>query len=75
MAGLPILSGKEVAKILSKLGYKHIRTRGSHMIFVKETGEGKKTIPVPNHKELARGTLRAIIKQTGLSMDDFSRVL
>jgi len=75
MAGLPILSGKEIVKILSKLGYKHVRTRGSHIILVRQTKEGKKTIPVPNHKELARGTLKAIIKQAGLKLDDFLELL
>lgn len=75
MAKLPILSGKDIAKILSKLGYEHIRTRGSHMIMIKQTEKGKKTIPVPNHKELAKGTLKAIMNQAELKLDDLLNLL
>ena len=75
MAKLPILSGKEIAKVLSKLGYQHARTRGSHMIFVRQNSDGKKTIPVPNHKELAKGTLKAIMEQAGLKLDDLLNLL
>lgn len=71
MLKLPVLSGKELVKILSTLGYKHIRTRGSHMILVRQDKKGKKTIPIPNHKELAKGTLKAIIGQAGLKRDEF----
>ena len=70
MPKLPVLSGKDIVKILAKLGYEHVRTRGSHMVLVKQTEEGKKTIPIPNHKELAKGTLRAIMNQADLKLDD-----
>ncbi len=70
MSKLPVLSGKELIKILSALGYEHVRTRGSHMILVRKTKEGKKTIPVPNHKELAKGTLKAIMSRAGLKRDE-----
>lgn len=75
MARLPVLSGKKFTKVLSKLGYQHIRTRGSHMIFVKQSDSGKKTIPVPNHNELAKGTLKAIMEQAGLRLDDLLNLL
>lgn len=75
MAKLPILSGKELVKILYKLGYQHIRTRGSHMILIKQTEKGKKTIPVPNHRELAKGTLKAIMNQADLKLDDLLNLL
>ena len=75
MPKLPRLSGKEVLKILSKIGFKHIRTRGSHAILNKEDKEkGKTTIPVPLHKELAKGTLKSIVRQAGLSLDDVLRL-
>ena len=75
MPKLPRLSGKEVIKILSKIGFKHIRTRGSHAILNKEDKEkGKTTIPVPLHKELAKGTLKSIMRQAGLSLDDVLRL-
>jgi len=62
MPKLPVLSGKEVIKILSKIGFIHIRTSGSHAILNKQDKlKGKITIPVPLHPELAKGTLKSII--------------
>ena len=42
---------------------------------IKKTDKGKITIPVPLHKELAKGTLKSIMRQTGLSLEDFLRLL
>lgn len=75
MVKLPVLSGKEVVKIFSKIGYKHVRTRGSHIIMVKQINGGKKTVPIPNHKELAKGTLKAIMNQADLKLDDLMELL
>ncbi len=70
MPKLPILSGKDVVKILSGIGFEHIRTRGSHAILKKiDKEKGSKTIPVPLHKELAKGTLKSIMNQSGLTLD------
>ena len=72
MPKLPVLSGKDTIKALSKIGFRHVRTRGSHAILNK-LGEvkGKITIPVPLHKELAKGTLKNIMSQAGLTLDEF----
>jgi len=51
MPKLPVLSGKDVIKILSKIGFQHTRTAGSHAILKKVTENGKITLPVPLHKE------------------------
>ena len=75
MGKLPILSGKDMTKILSKIGYVHVRTRGSHMIMIKQAERGKKTIPVPNHKELAKGTLKAIMNQSELTLEDLLKLI
>ena len=75
MTKMPVLSGRDVIKILSKLGYEHIRTRGSHMIMIKQTEKGKKTIPVPNHKEIAKGTLKAIMNQAEITLDDLLKLI
>jgi len=72
---LPILSGREVIKILSKQGFKAARQKGSHIILVKESDKGKKAVVVPNHQEIDRGTLLEIIRQAGLSKDEFLRLL
>lgn len=71
MPKLPVLSGKEAIKALSKFGFVHVRTRGSHAILNKQAEKGKITVPVPLHKELAKGTLKSIIKQAGLELEEF----
>ena len=75
MAKLPVLSGKDVVKVLSKMGYQNVRIRGSHIVMIKQTEKEKKTIPVPNHPELSKGTLKAIMSQAGLKRDDLINLL
>lgn len=75
MPKLPVVSGKEVIKALSKIGFEHIRTKGSHAILNKSTDKEKITIPVPLHKELAKGTLKSIMKQAELELEDFVKLL
>lgn len=76
MPKLPVLSGKDVVKLLLKLGFQHIRTSGSHAILNKlDEEKGKITIPVPLHKELAKGTLKSIMRQAGLSREDLEKLL
>ena len=74
MPKLPALSGKDIIKILSKIGFEHTRTRGSHAILSKKTEIGTITIPVPLHKELAKGTLKSIMKQAELNLDDLIKL-
>ncbi len=57
MASLPVLGGKEVARIFQTLGWTVVRQSSSHMIMTKETEIA--TLSVPNHKEVAKGTLRS----------------
>jgi predicted RNA binding protein YcfA (HicA-like mRNA interferase family) len=70
---LPIISGLECVKALEKIGFVVDRQRGSHIILVRE--EPRTTISVPDHKELDRGTLRGIIRQASLSVDEFIELL
>ncbi len=67
------LSGAECVKALEKIGFVVDRQRGSHIILVRENP--KTMVSVPDHKELDRGTLRAIIRQAGLSVDEFIDLL
>ena len=75
MPKLPILSGKDIIKALSKIGFEHVRTKGSHAILNKDTAQGKITVPVPLHKELAKGTLKSIMKQADLDLDSLLKLL
>ena len=68
---LPLLSGKEIVKILvRKFGFKVVKQRGSHIKLRKENGE-KRTAIIPNHEEVAIGTLKSILKQAGISEEEF----
>ncbi|HNZ26066.1 MAG TPA: type II toxin-antitoxin system HicA family toxin [Spirochaetota bacterium] len=69
MSGLPKISGKECAAIFEKIGFIFVRQHGSHLIYKRNNPYAQTTIP--NHKELDRGTLRAIIRQAGLSTNEF----
>jgi predicted RNA binding protein YcfA (HicA-like mRNA interferase family) len=74
LSGLPVLSGREVVKALSKIGYSLDRERGSHMI-LRQTSSPFRRLTVPDHKEIAKGTLRAIIRESGLTVDGFKELL
>ncbi len=67
------LSGKDVCKILSRFGFDNVRQRGSHIIMQKKTDNSTVTVPVPDHKELKEGTLRSIIRQSGISKQEFEK--
>jgi len=60
---------RDARAIFEKDGWEFARQRGSHMILVKE-GE-MVTLSVPNHRELARGTLRALIRAAGMTVEEF----
>lgn len=69
MASLPALSGKEVVRVFESFGWRVARQRGSHIIMIKE-GDII-TLSIPNHKEVAKGTLRSLIRSANLTVDDF----
>jgi predicted RNA binding protein YcfA (HicA-like mRNA interferase family) len=73
MPKLPSVSGKDTIKVLSKVGFKVKRQVGSHIILKREK-DGKR-VAVPNHDELPKGTLRAIIRQCDLTIDEFIKLL
>ena len=69
MSKLPVVSGQDCIKALEKAGFYFKRQEGSHVTLRRNDPFGQ--VVVPLHKELDRGTLRAIIRQTGLSVDEF----
>ena len=71
MPKLPRLSGRELIRILELFGFLQIRQKGSHVILKKQTADGSLGTVVPDHKELAEGTIRGILKQAQVSIDDF----
>lgn len=69
MAKLPVCSGVEAIKAFERLGWRVARQSASHVILVRE---GKAvTLSVPKHRELASGTLRALIRLSSLSVEEF----
>jgi len=68
MGTLSNFSGKDAVKIFQKFGYNIDHQTGSHMILFHES---RPTISVPNHKELAPGLLRGLIRKSGLSINEF----
>ena len=71
---LPDLSGRETIKALSKVGFRVTRQRGSHVRLEKSNEETIK-LTVPLHKNLKKGTLRRIISDAGLTVEEFNKLL
>lgn len=69
MAAIPVMSGRKVARGFESLGRHVARRRGSHIIMVKDGSIA--TLSVPDHKEIARGTLRSLIRTAGITVDQF----
>ena len=70
MPKLPLLSGIEVVKVFSKIGYELDHQTGSHLI-LRNKERPHRRLTIPNHKQIAKGTLRALIKQAGLTREEF----
>jgi predicted RNA binding protein YcfA (HicA-like mRNA interferase family) len=69
MGNIRVLSGEEVVHVFESLGWHVARRRGSHIAMIKE-GEIA-TLSFPDHKEVARGTLRSMIRSARLTIDQF----
>ena len=63
---LPVVSGREVVRALENAGFAQVSQKGSHVKLRSETG---RTVIVPLHHELARGTLASILRQADISVD------
>lgn len=64
---LPIISGAEAIRALQRLGFIVVRQRGSHIVLRR----GSQGCVVPNHREMKIGTLSGVLKQAGVSVDEF----
>ncbi len=72
---LPPISGEEAVRVLKRLGFVPIRQRGSHLVLKKQMPEGELGCVVPLHKELALGTLRSVLRQAGVTPEEFVKHL
>jgi predicted RNA binding protein YcfA (HicA-like mRNA interferase family) len=73
MPPVPLLRPREVVRAFQKLGWEEARQRGSHIILTKSGHVA--SLSIPNHPQVARGTLRALIAKAGLSMEEFLAAL
>ena len=72
MSRLPVCSGNDAIRAFQKLGYQLDHQTGSHIILRHPQ---MRRLTVPNHRELARGTLRALIREAGLTKEEFFDLL
>ena len=69
-----MVSGQDAVRALKKIGYLVDHQTGSHII-LRQSDPPHRRLTVPNHTELAKGTLRSIIRQAGLTVEEFSALL
>lgn len=73
MTRLPVVSGKDCVRALTRVGFSVKRQEGSHIILRRDSPFAQ--VVVPDHKELDRGTLRAILRQAGIAVEQFVTLL
>lgn len=74
MSRLPVISGSDAVKAFGKLGYVLDRQTGGHLILRNEALPHRR-LTIPAHKTIAKGTLRALIREAGLTVEDFIDLL
>ncbi|MBI5874731.1 MAG: type II toxin-antitoxin system HicA family toxin [Deltaproteobacteria bacterium] len=73
MGRLGNISGKDAVKAFQKAGWESMGQVGSHLVMVKQGI--RVNLSIPQHKELSVGTLRALIRSSGLTVDEFLKLL
>ena len=73
MPPLPVISGRQAVRAFKALGWREDRQRGSHLVMVKPGHPA--TLSIPQHKELAPGTLRSLMRQACVDRDEFAKAL
>ncbi len=73
MPKLPIVSGSQCVKALGKIGFYYVRQTGSHIHIKRDTPHTQ--LAIPNHRELKKGLLRSLIRDAGLTVDEFIDLL
>jgi len=68
-------SYREVVKALGRLGFRAVRQKGSHLVLKGFFKEKKRTVVIPKHREIAVGTLRGILFQAGLTVEEFLKLV
>ncbi|MEO0070625.1 MAG: type II toxin-antitoxin system HicA family toxin [candidate division WOR-3 bacterium] len=74
MSKLPVVSGRDAVKAFRKLGYEVDHQTGSHII-LRQVNPPYRRLSIPDHEEPAKGTLRALIRESGLTVNQFLALL
>ena len=74
-AKLPVVTGKDAARVAQRLGFQFRRQRGSHAVYVRSADERRVVIPMHAGADLKRKTLRAIIEDMGITTEEFTRLV
>jgi predicted RNA binding protein YcfA (HicA-like mRNA interferase family) len=72
---LPVVSGRQVIRVLEHLGYQVVRQRGSHIRLRDESDPEHLPVTVPDHRNLKPGLLRQILRDANLTVDEFVKLL
>lgn len=75
MTPLPVVSGREVIAALGRMGYAEARRKGSHVRLRHPDAAAHPPLTVPDHREIKPGLLRALIRDAGLTVDEFVSLL
>jgi len=75
LSKLPVISGREMVRVLSRIGFAIVGRKGSHVRLKRQRGKEILIVIVPMHRELAKGTLRSILRQANLTVEDLLRLL
>ena len=74
MSVLPRISGREAVAAFRRLGYEVDRQKGSHII-LRHAQHPHRRLTIPDHREVAKGTLRSLIREAGITVEEFISVL
>ena len=66
---LPVVSGEDIIRVLRKFGYEIVRQKGSHVRLGNDSQPQRLPVTVPLHKEIARGTLKSILADASISVE------
>ena len=71
MSTLPVVSARDVIRVAEKLGFVFDRQKGSHAVFLRDTDKRRLVIPIHKGRDLRPGTLRGLIDDMGISVEEF----
>ena len=75
MSRLPLISGREAVRKFVKLGYRAVRQRGSHIRLIHPSDASRKPLTIPDHNEVGKGLLHKLIRDAGISLEEFFDLL